>query len=210
MVTILPSTQVSFSINLFDLILIGLSQVLHDLLEELIRLISFASSIFRPTINPGKLMLLDKLLPKLQAQGSRVLLFSQMTRMLDVLEDYCIFRGYRFCRIDGNTESEVCHCHVVVLQVCGCVPYFEKIFPFCLINQHNLQIIIALLIGFRFATSPWRISMRPIRPFSCSCCRRALAASASTWPPPTRSSSMTRTGECLFGFNLNVVDACHQ
>jgi len=33
----------------------------------------------------GKMVLLDKLLPKLQAQGSRVLIFSQMTRMLDIL-----------------------------------------------------------------------------------------------------------------------------
>jgi SNF2 family DNA or RNA helicase len=30
-----------------------------------------------------------------------------MTRQLDILEDYCIFRGYKFCRIDGNTEGEV-------------------------------------------------------------------------------------------------------
>ena len=35
--------------------------------------------------NAGKMVLLDKLLPKLQAQGSRVLIFSQMTRALDIL-----------------------------------------------------------------------------------------------------------------------------
>lgn len=40
----------------------------------------------------GKLMVLDKLLPKLKEEGSRVLIFSQMTRMLDVLEDYCFWR----------------------------------------------------------------------------------------------------------------------
>lgn len=34
----------------------------------------------------GKMVLLDKLLRKLQQQGSRVLIFSQMTRMLDILE----------------------------------------------------------------------------------------------------------------------------
>ena len=39
--------------------------------------------------NAGKMVLLDKLLIKLKAKGSRVLIFSQMTRMLDVLEDYC-------------------------------------------------------------------------------------------------------------------------
>ena len=35
-----------------------------------------------------KMMLLNKLLPKLKEQGSRVLIFSQMTRVLDILEDY--------------------------------------------------------------------------------------------------------------------------
>ncbi|KAK5643876.1 hypothetical protein RI129_007721 [Pyrocoelia pectoralis] len=44
--------------------------------------------------NCGKLVILDKLLPKLRQQGSRVLIFSQMTRMLDILEDYCILRQY--------------------------------------------------------------------------------------------------------------------
>ena len=50
--------------------------------------------------NAGKLVLLDKLLPKLQERGSRVLVFSQMTRMIDILEDYCLYRGYKYCRID--------------------------------------------------------------------------------------------------------------
>jgi SWI/SNF-related matrix-associated actin-dependent regulator of chromatin subfamily A member 5 len=56
--------------------------------------------------NSGKLVLLDKLLPKLQSRGSRVLVFSQMTRMIDILEDYCQYRGYKYCRIDGNTSSD--------------------------------------------------------------------------------------------------------
>ena len=42
--------------------------------------------------NSGKLVVLDKLLLKFQAQGSRVLIFSQMTRVLDILEDYCLWR----------------------------------------------------------------------------------------------------------------------
>ena len=49
----------------------------------------------------GKLVLLDKLLPKLRSRDSRVLVFSQMTRLLDILEDYCLYRGYKYCRIDG-------------------------------------------------------------------------------------------------------------
>lgn len=54
----------------------------------------------------GKLTLLDKLLPKLRAQGSRVLIFSQMTRMLDILEDYLLSRRYSYCRIDGSTDGD--------------------------------------------------------------------------------------------------------
>ncbi|KAH7314865.1 hypothetical protein KP509_21G025000 [Ceratopteris richardii] len=56
--------------------------------------------------NAGKMVLLDKLLPKLKERDSRVLIFSQMTRLLDILEDYCVFRGYQYCRIDGDTGGE--------------------------------------------------------------------------------------------------------
>lgn len=54
----------------------------------------------------GKMVLLDKLLPKLKERDSRVLIFSQMTRLLDILEDYLLYRGYLYCRIDGNTGGE--------------------------------------------------------------------------------------------------------
>ena len=33
-------------------------------------------------------------------------LYFQMTRLLDILEDYLMFRGYQYCRIDGNTGGE--------------------------------------------------------------------------------------------------------
>jgi len=56
--------------------------------------------------NSGKMVLLTKLLPKLRAQGSRVLIFSQMSRMLDILEDYMRLQGHGYCRIDGQTKSE--------------------------------------------------------------------------------------------------------
>ncbi|XP_060530659.1 chromatin-remodeling complex ATPase chain Iswi isoform X1 [Cylas formicarius] len=56
--------------------------------------------------NCGKMVVLDRLLPKLQEQGSRVLIFSQMTRMLDILEDYCHWRCYQYCRLDGQTPHE--------------------------------------------------------------------------------------------------------
>ena len=52
----------------------------------------------------GKFRLLDRLLPRLKQAGHRVLLFSQMTRLLDILQDYCAQRGYRLCRLDGSSK----------------------------------------------------------------------------------------------------------
>uniref|UniRef100_A0A8C2WT83 SNF2 related chromatin remodeling ATPase 5 n=1 Tax=Cyclopterus lumpus TaxID=8103 RepID=A0A8C2WT83_CYCLU len=57
-------------------------------------------------VNSGKMVVLEKLLPKMKQQGSRVLIFSQMTRVLDILEDYCMWRNYAYCRLDGQTPHE--------------------------------------------------------------------------------------------------------
>lgn len=57
--------------------------------------------------NCGKLSLLDRLLPRLKDNGHRVLIFSQMTRVLDILEDYCTMKSHKFCRIDGNTDGDL-------------------------------------------------------------------------------------------------------
>ncbi|KAH8062719.1 helicase [Aureococcus anophagefferens] len=55
--------------------------------------------------NCGKLVLLDKLLAKLK-DAATVLVFSQMTALLGVLEDFMAMRDYEYCRIDGNTSYE--------------------------------------------------------------------------------------------------------
>ena len=47
----------------------------------------------------GKLMLLDRLLPRLRVDGHRVLIFSQFTSTLDLLEDYCELRDYPCARV---------------------------------------------------------------------------------------------------------------
>jgi len=56
--------------------------------------------------NSGKMKVLDKLLTTMKAKGSRVLIFSQMSRVLDIMEDYCHFRGHNYCRLDGSTSHE--------------------------------------------------------------------------------------------------------
>lgn len=50
----------------------------------------------------GKLSLLDKMMFKLKAGGHRVLIYSQFTRTLDVLEDWVVGRGWGYERIDGE------------------------------------------------------------------------------------------------------------
>ena len=57
--------------------------------------------------NCGKLFMVDKLLKKRKERGSRILIFTQMTRVLDILEDFRVVRGYNYCRIDGNTDCNV-------------------------------------------------------------------------------------------------------
>ncbi|KNC53652.1 chromatin-remodelling complex ATPase ISWI2 [Thecamonas trahens ATCC 50062] len=57
--------------------------------------------------NSGKMLLLDKLLQVLLARDSRALIFSQFTRLLDILEDYLHWRGYEYCRIDGSTNGDL-------------------------------------------------------------------------------------------------------
>lgn len=56
--------------------------------------------------NAGKMVMLDKILARMKKQGSRVLIFSQMSRVLDILEDYCVFREHKYNRIDGSTAHE--------------------------------------------------------------------------------------------------------
>ncbi|PKU30827.1 lymphoid-specific helicase [Limosa lapponica baueri] len=52
--------------------------------------------------NSGKFLLLDRMLPELKKRGHKVLLFSQMTLMLDILMDYCYLRDFKFSRLDGS------------------------------------------------------------------------------------------------------------
>ena len=66
---------------------------------------SSSASVAQLVACAGKLQLLDKLLPRLKAGGHRVLVFSQMTRVLDVLEDYSRSRGHSYERLDGGVTG---------------------------------------------------------------------------------------------------------
>lgn len=51
----------------------------------------------------GKLDEIERLLPKLEHEGHRVLIFSQFVIVLDVLEEHFKNRGYKYLRLDGST-----------------------------------------------------------------------------------------------------------
>ena len=54
----------------------------------------------------GKLQVLDRLLRELRCGGHRCLIFTQMTKMLDVLEHFLNLYGYTYLRLDGATKVE--------------------------------------------------------------------------------------------------------
>lgn len=47
---------------------------------------------------------MDMLLNKLYRDGHKVLIFTQFTMLLDIFEEYCHYRQYTYCRLDGNTN----------------------------------------------------------------------------------------------------------
>eukprot|EP00850_Spirogloea_muscicola_P018944 SM000179S03416 [mRNA] locus=s179:277257:287158:- [translate_table: standard] len=51
----------------------------------------------------GKLQMFDVLLRRLRSEGHKVLVFAQMTKMLNILEDYMNFRKYKYLRLDGSS-----------------------------------------------------------------------------------------------------------
>ena len=60
-------------------------------------------------VTSGKMVLLDKLLGRLKETGHRVLIFSQMVRVLDIISEYMNRKGYRHQRLDGSTPSHKRH-----------------------------------------------------------------------------------------------------
>ncbi|KAK3554199.1 hypothetical protein QTP70_020085 [Hemibagrus guttatus] len=52
----------------------------------------------------GKFLILDRMLPELKKRGHKVLIFSQMTSILDLLMDYCYLRRYEYSRLDGSMK----------------------------------------------------------------------------------------------------------
>ncbi|XP_076904206.1 protein CHROMATIN REMODELING 5-like isoform X1 [Bidens hawaiensis] len=71
--------------------------------------ITGSSKLERVILSSGKLVILDKLLDRLHETNHRVLIFSQMVKMLDILAEYLSIKGFKYQRLDGSTKSEVRH-----------------------------------------------------------------------------------------------------
>jgi ATP-dependent helicase STH1/SNF2 len=54
----------------------------------------------------GKFELLDRVLPKFKATNHRVLMFFQMTQIMNIMEDFLRFRGIKYLRLDGSTKAD--------------------------------------------------------------------------------------------------------
>lgn len=54
----------------------------------------------------GKFELLDRILPKFKATGHRVLMFFQMTKIMNIMEDFLRLRGMHYMRLDGSTKAD--------------------------------------------------------------------------------------------------------
>lgn len=65
-----------------------------------------AGSLQELVMDCGKMALLDQLMCRLKKDSHRVLVFSQMVKMLDIIEDYIRLKGWKFQRLDGSTSAD--------------------------------------------------------------------------------------------------------
>jgi SNF2 family DNA or RNA helicase len=82
------------------------AEVLREKRTELGPSVSKREASLRAIVeSSGKMIFIDKLLPKLREGGHKVLIFSQMVRILSIIEDYLHYHGYPFERIDGSVAE---------------------------------------------------------------------------------------------------------
>lgn len=102
-----PSTSKSWSLEYMQC---ALQKELAPRSDYLSRIVSRMSTTFPDNRlvehDCGKLRTLDALLKRLKVEQHRVLIFTQMARMLDVLEAFLTFRGHIYLRLDGGTKID--------------------------------------------------------------------------------------------------------
>ncbi|MBW0499118.1 hypothetical protein O181_038833 [Austropuccinia psidii MF-1] len=91
----------NFRLTFDGLSLKGLMGVLDQ--DQISRSFMQVPQLEKLMLDSGKLARLDSLLQELKAGGHRVLIYFQMTRMIDLMEEYLSFRHYRYLRLDGSS-----------------------------------------------------------------------------------------------------------
>ncbi len=138
---------------------------------------SFLQNLIRGS---GKLILLDKLLANLKEKGSRVLIFSQMVMMLDIIAEYLRLKSYPFQRLDGNIRGDLRrqamdHFNAPVRRASMCL-FYRNLSPNFFDHFDHTE-------SSNFDSS---FPSCRTRPTFASCCPHGLAGSASTLPPQTQ------------------------
>lgn len=75
-----------------------------DEIETVMNPLSISNDLLWRTA--GKFELLERILPKYQATGHRVLMFFQMTAIMDIMEDFLRYRNVQYLRLDGTTKAD--------------------------------------------------------------------------------------------------------
>lgn len=136
------------------------------------------------TKSSGKLMLLQKMMRKLKEGGHRVLVFSQMTKMLDLLEDFLENEGYKYERIDGGVTGNMRQEAIDRFNGETFLPCLDVLLcSFC-------PLTICLYSNLFLISSEQPL----VLPSLLSSSRQELEALALIWLLQIPSSSMTPTG----------------
>ena len=158
-----------------------------------------------------------------------MLIFCQMTRMLDILEDYCLWKEYPYCRLDGQTahlDRQVCTCIALSMFTCTMMSIVYTLillfsilfFPQFLLSVFPSSPSSSLLL---LPLSPPPLSLPP--PFSISlmitivqivkslslCCPHEPGVWESISLQQTLSSSMILTGTHRLTCRPRYVVCCY-
>lgn len=103
-----PSAPLQFQSRTLHSASLTASRPIPGLLTSIYPLSMPVARMLVPTMedliaDSGKLQVLDQLLAQLKKEGHRVLIFSQMTKLIDLLENFLTYRKYKFSRLDGQT-----------------------------------------------------------------------------------------------------------
>lgn len=120
--------------------------------------------------------------------GSRVLIFSQMTRVLDILEDYCMWRNYGYCRLDGQTPHEERQVRYLNLNL---KKQTKRIICRLRWTDDQTQKALHCHVCFRSQSTH---TMSPTAASSSSCWVPERVGWVSIWQRLMLSSSTTQTG----------------